>query len=214
MKKIFILLIILMICTGCVNINNNDNKDLIIDEVINNNNNPNTMAMGYEYYLPIGFSKVYDKDYNQKLKYENNFIYLYVDIVSYFYKNQLNFTEENNSNSEYYKKITSGDKTGYIKISKEKDNLYYIKIVYNYAKIETYATRNNINELLTNSMIILNSIDYNDNLIEKILENNYSLGVEKEYKIDKPEDATSKFSEYLSEYIQEEESKVSDLPEY
>ena len=67
MKKIFILLIILMICTGCVNINNDGNKDLIIDEVINNNNNPNTMAMGYEYYLPIGFSKVYDKDYNQKL---------------------------------------------------------------------------------------------------------------------------------------------------
>ena len=36
---------------------------------------------------------------------------------------------------------------------------------------------------------------------------------DKEYKIDKPEDAKSKFSEYLSEDVQEEEI-VPDLPEY
>ena len=63
-------------------------------------------------------------------------------------------------------------------------------------------------------MIILDSIDYNDNLIKKILDDEYFSSVDKEYKIKKPEDAKSKFSEYLSEYVQDEESVIPDLPEY
>lgn len=214
MKKIFILLLLLILCTGCIKINKEDNKDLIIDEVINNKTNPNTMAMGYKYYLPLGVTKTYDKDYNQKFKYEDNYIYLYVDAVSYYYKNLLNFNEENSTNNYYYRKITNGNKIGFIKITKEENDLYFIKIVYNYAKIESYVKESEIPKVLTNSMIIVDSINYNDNLIKKILEDNYSLGAEKEYKIDKPEDTTSRFAEYLSEYVQNEETNISDLPEY
>lgn len=58
--------------------------------------------MGYKYYLPIGVSKVYDKDYNQRLKIENLYLYLYVDIVSYYYRNSLNFNEEG-TDCYYYK---------------------------------------------------------------------------------------------------------------
>ena len=35
--------------------------------------------------------KIYDNNYNQKLKMDNRDMYLYVDIVSYYYKNPLNF---------------------------------------------------------------------------------------------------------------------------
>lgn len=213
MRKAIIILLLIILCTGCMRIDKEDNKDLIIEEVLNSKVTPNTMAMGYKYYLPLGVSKIYDKDYNQKFKYEDNYIYLYVDVVSYFYNNSLNFNEENNINNYYYYKITNGDKTGYIKITKEND-LYLIKILYNYAKIETYVKENEIEKSLANSMIILNSIDYNDTLIKKILEDNYSLGAEKEYKIDKPNDTTSRFTEYLSEYVQEDETRLSDLPEY
>lgn len=213
MRKTIIILLLIILCTGCMRIDKEDNKDLIIEEVLNSKVTPNTMAMGYKYYLPLGVSKIYDKDYNQKFKYEDNYIYLYVDVVSYFYNNSLNFNEENNINNYYYYKITNGDKTGYIKITKEND-LYLIKILYNYAKIETYVKENEIEKSLANSMIILNSIDYNDTLIKKILEDNYSLGAEKEYKIDKPNDTTSRFTEYLSEYVQEDETRLSDLPEY
>lgn len=215
MKKIFILLIIFIFCTGCVRVDKPDNKDIIVDEIINNKTNPNTMAMGYKYFLPLGVSKEYDKDYNEKFKYDNTFIYLYVDNISYYYKNSLNFKEENNIDNYYYRKITNGNKTGYIAIKKEDENKYFLKIVYNYAKIESYVEKDNIEKVMTNSMIILDSIDYNDKLIERILKDNYSIGVEKEYKIEKPEDAISKFSEYLSEDVQEnEETDVSDLPEY
>ena len=63
-------------------------------------------------------------------------------------------------------------------------------------------------------MIILDSINYNDNLIKEIVENDNYGDKEKEYKINKPEDAVSKFSEYLSEYVQDEENTNIDLPEY
>ena len=212
MKKVLILLSILILCVGCTRIDNTENKDLIVDFIMQNQEKKaNTTSLGYKYYLPIGVSKIYDKDYNQKFKVDNNYIYLYADIVSYYYKNKLNFTEEK-TDAYYYKEINNNDKTGYIKITKE-ENKYYIKIVYNYAKIESYVKLTEINKILAHGMIILDSIDYNDTLIKNIIDDEYSISTDKEYKIDKPEDAESKFSEYLSEDIPEEEV-VPDLPEY
>lgn len=213
MKKTFILLMVLVLCVGCTRIDNIENKDLIIDAVFENTaKSANTTSLGYKYYLPLGVKKVYDKDYNQKFKIDNNFIYLYVDIVSYYYKNSLNFSDAS-TDADYYKEINNNGKTGYIKIQKEDNDNYYIKIIYNYAKVESYVKRTEINKILTNSMIILDSIDYNETLIKNIIDNEYSIGVDKEYKIDKPEDAESKFSEYLSEAAAEEEV-IPDLPEY
>lgn len=215
MKKKTILLLTLILCVGCTRIDNIEDYSIIIDKIINNNyNNQNTTSLGYTYYLPLGVSKVYDKDYNQKLKTEDTFMYLYVDAVSYYYQNNLNLLKESSNNNYYYKEIEKDNKKGYVVIKNEDNNIYFIKIVYNYAKIESYVPKTKIESTLANSMIILNSINYNDNLIKKLLEEEHDLGVDKEYKIDKPTDATSKFSEYLSEYVEEKESTVPDLPEY
>lgn len=215
MKKKTILLLTLILCVGCTRIDNIEDYGIIIDKIINNNyNNQNTTSLGYTYYLPLGVSKVYDKDYNQKLKTEDTFMYLYVDAVSYYYQNNLNLLKESSNNNYYYKEIEKDNKKGYVVITNEENNIYFIKIVYNYAKIESYVPKTKIESTLANSMIILNSINYNDNLIKKLLEEEHDLGVDKEYKIDKPTDATSKFSEYLSEYVEEKESTVPNLPEY
>ncbi len=215
MKKKTILLLTLILCVGCTRIDNIEDYGIIIDKIINNNyNNQNTTSLGYTYYLPLGVSKVYDKDYNQKLKTEDTFMYLYVDAVSYYYQNNLNLLKESSNNNYYYKEIEKDNKKGYVVITNEDKDIYFIKIVYNYAKIESYVPKTKIESTLANSMIILNSINYNDNLIKKLLEEEHDLGVDKEYKIDKPTDATSKFSEYLSEYVEEKESTVPDLPEY
>lgn len=214
MKKIFMLSLLLIICAGCTRIDNVNDLSIIIDEASSTNKTPNEASIGYKYYLPFGVTKVYDKDYNQKFKVDNEYMYLYVDIVSYYYKNTLNLNDANAGNY-YYKNITNDDKTGYLKISYLEDkDLYYIKIVYNYAKIESYVPKIKIDNVLANSMIILDSIDYNDILIKKILDEEYVSGIEKEYKIKKPKDTESRFSEYLSEYVQNEESKIPDLPEY
>lgn len=214
MKKLFILSLVLVLCVGCTRIDNTLNYDTVVDTVISDSKKTsNTTSLGYKYYLPLGVSKVYDKDYNQKLKIEDTFLYLYVDAVSYYYHNSLNFNDEDSS-SYYYRRISNAEKMGYVKITEEEENKYFIKIVYNYAKIEAYTTKTKINKILANSMIILDSIDYNDNLIKKILEDEYFSSIDKEYKINKPENTESKFSEYLSEYVQEEESTIPDLPEY
>lgn len=213
MKKILILVFILVLCTGCVRIDNTNDYDVIANNTLDGVHKSNTASHGYKYYLPIGVSKVYDKDYNQKFKLDDAIMYLYVDIVSYHYKSQLNLI--NNSDSNYYfKEISNGTKNGYIKITEE-DDLYFIEIVYNYAKIESYVCDIDIDNVVANSLIILDSIDYNDKLISKILEDDYFNSVDKNYKIRKPDDAESKFSEYLSEYVQSEDSSsVSNLPEY
>ena len=212
MKKVLILCALLISCIGCTRIDNIEDYKVIIDGVIEENNiNTNTVSMGYKYYLPIGVSKVYDKDYNQKFKYKDAYMYLYVDAVSYYYRNPLNFNDE--TGKDFYYKISNGEKIGYVTLDKN-DNDYFLKIVYNYAKIESRVSKEKIKEVMANSMIILNSIDYNENLIKKILEDEYYSSAAEEYKIKKPDNTESKFSEYLSEYVVDEETVIPDLPEY
>ena len=205
---------VLLLCASCTRVNDKNYDDIVMNVTKNNSNIYNTTALGYKYYLPLGISKVYDKDYNQKFKINNTYMYLYVDIVSYYYKNNLNLDDNDSNNSYFYTRINSSDnKTGYVKITKD-DDKYFIKVVYNYAKIEAYVHEWEISDILSYAMIILDSINYNDKLVESIiLEELYSSSF-KEYKIKKPEDAESKFSEYLSEYVGEEEAKIPDLPEY
>ena len=169
--------------------------------------------------LCIGCTRINNNNYdvivNDVIENSNN-IY---NTNSLGYKYYLPFSinkvyDKDSSDSYYYYKINNNkNKNGYVKITKDKDK-YFMKVVYNYAKIETYVEEYELADILSYSMIILNSINYNDNLIEKILQDDYYSSSFKEYKIKKPEDAESKFSEYLSEYVGEEDSIIPDLPEY
>lgn len=214
MKKAFTLLLILVLCVGCTRIDNEKNLDVIVNSVFTSGaKKANTTSLGYKYYLPLGVTKVYDKDYNQKLKVGENYIYLYADVVSYYYQNNLNLNDTE-TDSYYYRHISNNGHDGYIKVDNIKDdNCHNIKIVYNYTKIESCVKNIDIKTVLTDSLIILDSIEYNDKLIKKILDEGYLSGAEKEYKIDKPEGTESKFNEYLSEYVGEEE-QIPELPDY
>ena len=92
MKKVFILSLILLLCVGCTRIDNTNNYDIIVNSTLKSSQKfVNTASLGYKYYLPLGVSKVYDKDYNQKFKTDNVYIYLYVDVVSYYYHNNFKY---------------------------------------------------------------------------------------------------------------------------
>ena len=123
----------------------------------------------------------------------------------------MNYRNTENYN-HYYKELNLNNKTGYIGVNKIDNGSFFVEIVYNYAKVESNVEVSELNKILTNSMIIVDSIDYNEEIIKNIIDDENTIGADKEYKIDKPEDAESKFSEYLSEYVQEE--AVPELPEY
>lgn len=209
MKKKLLFILIVILLTGCTKIDQNSNDYVnIVNNILSmNNDNVNTVSLGYKFYTPIGVNLVYDGQLNKKFKVDNNEMFLYVDIVSYYYKNNLNYQDTNDC--YYYQPINDG----YIYIVEEENNKYFLKIVYNYAKIESYVKKENLTEMISYSTIILNSITYNDNLISNYIEKSLTFGSDIEYEIEKPDDSKSKFSEYLQEYIQDTSQDDELLPE-
>lgn len=203
MKKILLPLLVLLLLTGCSKIDKTSSQyDKIVNDIlIKGNHNVNTASVGYKYYIPIGVNLVYDSNFNKKFMVDNTEFVLYVDIVSYYYKNNLNYNIDT-ENVYYYGKINDG----YIYIDKVESS-YYVKIVHNYAKIESYVKKENLVDVIVYSTIILNSINYNDNLISNFIEDSISLGNEIDYEIEKPENSESKFSQYLQEYVQDTTAK-------
>ncbi len=204
-KKIVILLITLILFTGCSKIDNkDDNHGSYAIDCLGKKNYTNNVAVGYKYYLPKGVKLITDYDYNQKFLVDNINLYMFVDINSYYYKTNLRI--DKNNKDYYFQKISYDGKYGYLKIIKDGEK-YFTRIMYNYAKIEFYSDKESINKLITVSTVILNSIKYNKIVIEKVLDE--SLGASKEltYSIEKPIDASSNFSQFLEEYVTEEDSK-------
>ena len=199
-----------MLLCGCTKITNN--LDEVVSAVMTNNKlKANTVSTGYEIYIPTGVKQVIDSEYNQKFKIRNRYIYLYVDTISYYYKNSLNY-KTNEDYDYYYKELNLNGKTGYIGVNKVEDDLYFCETVYNYSKIEFYSNSEDLPYILANTLMMQKSIKYNDNLISMELDSNDSDGRELKYELDSPKDSESTFSDYLQEYVPEEEPEVT-LPE-
>lgn len=200
------MVIIALILTGCTRINSN--VDNIISATMTREiNSVNTVSTGYELYIPVGVMQLVDNEYNQKFKIRDTYVYLYVDTVSYYYKNNLNYKSDGDYDY-YYKEIALNGKTGYVGINKLDNGSFFVEIVYNYSKIEFYTNSEDFPIVIADSLMIVNSIKYNDNLIKLELDNTTSDGREVKYELDKPKDSESTFSQTLQEFVDEEESEV------
>ena len=180
-KRILLILLILFLTSGCVNINK-VSKDELIDTIIADKHNLyNHINKGYKYYLPRGLKSEKVDEFNDIIKGVDTDYYLYVDLVSY--ENQIDiFYEENNEH--YYSRIFEygKNKKGIIDINQNEDK-YIVKTIYNYATIEVKCSEENINDVITNSLIIILSIDYNDDIINKLLDSNSFDGSEEPVNI-------------------------------
>ena len=209
-KRLVVLIGLLLFLTGCTKIT--DNLDDVVDAIMAKDNDyVNTVSTGYELYLPIGVMQVVDNDYNQQFKIGNRYIYLYVDTISYYYKNMLNYKSQDNY-SYYFHELNLNNKTGYVGIDKKEDDLYFAEIVYNYSKVEFYATHDELPRILANTLLIQKSIKYNDNLIDLKLGISTNDGREIKYELDGPKDNQSTFSDVLQEYVPEDVPEV-ELPD-
>jgi len=168
MKKIFLLGILVFILTGCTSIQNSK-LDVIINNTLNSKvQTKNVNRKGYRYYLPKGLSISKSLSFNEILKDQKYYYYLYVDVISY--NNKTLFSYHKNESSYYSHNIVYNNNIGYIEINKYKNNQYLIEIMYNYAKIEVVVYEADINMAVTYAMVVLTSITYNDFVINNYLD--------------------------------------------
>lgn len=180
MKKIAILFMILLL-TGCTVVRiDTTSIDNIVNVVLSKENSIfNRVGKGYKYYIPRGVSYIDTIELNDKLYSNGIYYYLYVDAVSYYYKSKINYVEDK---EVYYSRKITGDKEGYLEIM-EKDNLYYVVFVYNYAKIESKTTKDKLEEVVLNASYMLSTIKFNDNIISLMLDNDYFTNKEEQYDV-------------------------------
>ena len=202
-KKITIIICLLFL-TACTKqtyyINNLSYEDIINVSINDNGKTTNTNNKGYKYYLPTGFIVSKDNGYNQELLSDDNTrYYLNIDIVSYYYKNKMKTSHDLND-YKYYE-FENNNKSGYLKITQNNDT-FFVELFYNYAIIEVEVKESNIRYAISRGIIILNSIEYNDLIIQKYIGNNDIDNAETVYKIPEPKDKDS--SKNILEYMGEE----------
>lgn len=180
MKKLAILLMVFLL-TGCTIVRiDTTSIDNITNVILSKENNIyNRIGKGYKYYIPRGVSYIDTIELNDKLYSNGVYYYLYIDAVSYFYKTELEYKENKDL---YYSKKIAGDKFGYLEITQDKDD-YYIVFVYNYAKIEAKARKNQIEDVVLNASYILSTIKFNDNIVGLMLNSDYFTNKEEQYDV-------------------------------
>lgn len=200
MKKLLVIFLIsLCFITGCrvVKVSNQSTTDIFNTILYVDNNLSNTYMEGYSLYLPKGIKIIDKSDYNLKIKDNNYYYYVYVDTVAYYYKVDNSFVE--NNSHLISKKIDNNGKIGYIDVTIN-DDYYYIVIMYNYTKIETYVKKEDFNSSVVSMCSILSSIKYNDRVIEGYVGNNKATTQEERFNIFDSNIENDNFLKYESEY--------------
>lgn len=200
MKKLLVtFLISLCFITGCsvTKVSGKSVGDIFDTVLYVDNNLGNTFMEGYSLYLPKGVKIIDKSDYNLKIKDNKNYYYLYIDTVAYYYKVPNSFVP--NNNHLLSKKIDENDKIGYIDVVVHGD-YYFIVIMYNYTKIETYVKKEDFENSIINMCSILSSIKYNDKIIEVHVGNEKMTTQEERFNIFDSNIENDNFLKYESEY--------------
>ena len=203
MYKKIIIILSLFLMTGCTQtyyMNNLSYDEIINHSTVETSDLHNTNNKGFKYYLPAGFTITKDDGFNQTLTSRNNIYYLNIDIVSYYYKKGIN--ESKNLEDYYFYTFDRNDIQGYLRIRKNIDK-FFVELCYNYAIIEVEVEENELRYAVSRSITILNSIKYNDYIIEKELNDRDLDSKETAYKIPEPKDKNE--NKNVLEYINEGE---------
>ena len=205
MLKKIILLFGLLLVSGCTNIRIDAlNVSSAINSVLSQDNKLyNTYEVGYKFYKPRNFNLLKSTDNNYVYINNGKNYYLYVDILAYYNKvnNEYNLQE----NAYFTQEFNYNDKYGFINII-EKDSYFYIKIMYNYAIIEVKVKEKDIIESVIYSSILLSSIEYNDNVIAHLVQNNLIGTDEKNFELKGPDEKEETYLDYLEDYDEYENS--------
>ena len=194
-KFLILLLIGLFSLCGCSNIKNM-NTDSLLNELANKTGKYNEVNRAFKYYLPSGLSIDSYDDYNAVFSSANYKYYLYVDVVGYYYKKEVDFVK--NDNIYYSKYLDYNNKKGYINIEKVND-LYKVEMYYNYAKIEAYVDYDNLSKTIINMCYITNSLVFNNSVTNLELNNSDDKLKEEKFDFYTPK-KEGNFIDYINKY--------------
>lgn len=211
MKKIVLLFALIILFTGCQvkNMTDKDIEKVVLDTLESTTQKANNSFKGYKYYIPRGFRIQNKKGNNFILLSNGEYYYLYVDIVSYFHKQEIQ-TEFDNS-LYFSKEISYNNIKGYVKVNALENDEYFIEMSYNYSKIEAYVKKENLEYALKNSLKILASIEYNDIILDTMI-GEKTLDYEEEvYNFFESKREEGNFLDYIEEYdAYDKEDKIKD----
>ena len=196
-KKLLILTLSILALTGCTNLSNASLDEITNTMLSSKTNLANTEFDGYKYYVPRGLRLVMKNDYNASFLDEyNNTYYLYIDIISYYNKEKLDYNT--NKNAYFSKELNYNNKEGYLEITKVKDsNYYFIEYMYNYGKIEAFVKEKELNSAIINMSSVLSSLKFNRTVLETIVGNKVLNYKEDTYDVMKPKGSTATKDTYL-----------------
>ena len=207
MKKLIILIVCFTLLCGCTKINNDNINDIINSVVSSDNDRANQYRNVYKFYLPNNLSTIKIDDKNNVFKENDIKYYMFVDIVSYYHKVENKY--QVNEKAYYSSLINYNNKSGYVEVNVKNDK-YLIEIMYNYAKIEVIVNSNDIASAITNSLIILTSVNYNNDIIDNLLEEDVLNYSEETFNIFETNSNDSNFLKVVEEYDNYNEDEVPD----
>lgn len=202
LRKLFFLIAIVFLITGCsmekLDISSYDN---IIDKVLLKKRNfHNNVSRGYSYYVPRELTVVNVDENNIILRDKHNNIYfLYADVISYYHKVDHDYEEE--KKAYYSRKIVNKDvkKSGYFEIN-EINGKFFVEAMYNYAKIEVYATESDLSNVVINVSEILSSVKYNNKVLRTTIGDKVLDYKEATFNIFTTKKSTTNYLDYIEKY--------------
>jgi len=218
MKKLFIVLSLTLLFSGCslVRINEQSYEEIIQDVFTPNFHLKNVSLEGYSYYLPKGVLLKKNHSLNSILYYNHRKLYLYVDALSYYHHVESDYQE--NEDSYYSLKIDQNGKQGYLEIT-QISTKYFVEFMYHYAKVEAYVEEEDLKKTITQMAYILNSIQYQDIVLETLIGNQTLDYNEENFNIFKPKREEGSFLDYeeqdrnQGEHLDEDRLEVEDKVE-
>ena len=192
-KKISLIIILLFI-SACnverVNYSYIDQIDFILNDVKVSQNHS---GKGYKLFLPKDVRVYQRDDYLTTLYSNGTYYYLFVDILSFYYSEDVIYEENNDS---YFSLELQN---GYIEINKI-DDKFLVEMTYNYGKIEAYVNYHLIGDTIKHFSYILGSIEFNENVVNVIVNDDLLTLEEERLSIFEPRRREGNFLHYRKEY--------------
>ena len=210
MKKTILLLMMIVLLTGCTVKSFDDigYKNVATDIIDLNVKYYNTIGNGYKYFKPKGVVRTYSKNYNDVLKRENINYYLYVDVVSYYYKEKQSYKKDNSL--FYYDNLSKNGKQGYITVKKTDNKNMLVTLYYNYSKIQSNVPKDDLKQVILDMSYIVSSMNFNDSLLKKMYEKGELSSKDEVFKLFDNKNKEGNFLEYIMEYDKYDETNMNE----